>query len=707
MAGNYCELEIRIDWHDEGRYFLSARFMDPVSDQENQLLDPLEIRIDLDGLRPHMHDPDSYGKQLTGMLFGDAGNPIRSAYSHARTAAADRDGLRVRLTIQASAPELHGVFWETLLDPDDGSRLATREGVWFSRFASAKDFRLQPVQEAAPLEALIVVASPSDLEPKWSLAPIDGDLEAERVEAALDAGARRAGRSIHSRRLSQPASVYNIVRSLRERYADILCLVCHGALIGDDEPRLMLEREDGTAQSVDGRELVERLRDMRQRPRLILLGSCESAGDGGSQALAAIGPRLAAAGVPSVIAMQGKIALESAGRFLTTLFAELVSDGQIDRAVAVARSDLVGSGDWWIPVLFMRIKTGRLWPASTINAPGFDRWDAVVSDIENEQCVPVLGTGLVESILGSTRDIARKWAERYEFPLAPRNRDDLAQVAQYLTYRQSKSLAINELRSHLVAYMRNKYPEELTAIGETSGRNLLEEKVTKGFFADILNLVGEYQRSRTNDDVHALLARLPFRVFINANRNNLLREALREAGKSPQILLCNWIVRNDRPIQIGPQLPDGYEPTVKEPLVFHVFGNLEYEQSLVLTEDDYFDFLINVTRNETLNHLSIPGAVTNALASSGLLLLGFHADDWDFRVLFRGVLKQPGDALGEMYARVAAQISPTEGEIIDPDRAGQYLQGYFQVAGKTATYWGTAEAFVRELAQRCAPRDIT
>lgn len=107
-----------------------------------------------------------------------------------------------------------------------------------------------------------------------------------------------------------------------------------------------------------------------------------------------------------------------------------------------------------------------------------------------------------------------------------------------------------------------------------------------------------------------------------------------------------------------------------------------------------------------LNKVSIPGAITNALASSGLLLLGFQADDWDFRVLFRGILKQPGSRLGDMCIRVAVQVSPTEGQIIDPDRASAYLQGYFQSAGKLSTFWGSAEEFMKTLAERCAARGI-
>jgi hypothetical protein len=705
MARSYCELELRIDWLDQGRYFLSARFMDPLSDEENQLLDPIAIQIDLEELRQHLLDVQRYGERLTAMLFGEGAGPVRLAYEHSRAAAASRDGLRVRLTIQSSAPELHGLYWESLLDPRDGTRLITQENVWFSRFSSAQDFRLRPVPEAAPLSALVVVANPTDLASRWQLAPIVLADE-ERILSALSEGARLGGRPIRHRRLEATASIYNIVTSLREGHADILCLVCHGTLTREDDPRLLLEQEDRTAALVHGRELVERLADMSQRPRLVVLSSCESAGDLQGRALAAIGPRLSAAGVPSVLAMQGKIGMESATRFLTRLFAELVQDGQIDRAVAVARSDIRDRADWWMPVLYMRLKTGRLWPSTLVDGPGFDRWDALVSDIENDQCVPVLGPGLVESALGSRRDMARAWAERYEFPLAPRNRDDLAQVAQYLAYRQSKNLAINELRRLLVLHIRSTYRSELEEIGARLGRDLLTQPINKGICNELIKQIGQEQRRRDPQDVHRLLAQLPVRVFINANRDNLLSDALQEAGRTPRLLLCNWIVKNDAPVPIGPGLPDGWEPTAQEPLVFHVFGNLDYPQSLVLTEDDYFDFLIAVTRNEMLNKVSIPGAITNALASSGLLLLGFQADDWDFRVLFRGVLRQPGSPLGDMCTRVAVQMSPTEGHMIDPDRASQYLQKYFEKQGEINTFWGTADEFMRNLADRCCVRGI-
>ena len=56
----------------------------------------------------------------------------------------------------------------------------------------------------------------------------------------------------------------------------------------------------------------------------------------------------------------------------------------------------------------------------------------------------------------------------------------------------------------------------------------------------------------------------------------------------------------------------------------------------MLTEDDYFDYLIGSTRNAELR----PSVVKAALARSSLLFLGFRLEEWDFRVLFRSILAQ-------------------------------------------------------------------
>ena len=125
-------------------------------------------------------------------------------------------------------------------------------------------------------------------------------------------------------------------------------------------------------------------------------------------------------------------------------------------------------------------------------------------------------------------------------------------------------------------------------------------------------------------------------------------------------------------------------------------------ESLVLTEDDYFDYLIGVTSNKDL----IPAVVRRALADTALLFLGFQLDDWNFRVFFRSIMNQEGRGRRGRYAHVAVQINPEEGRILEPDGARAYLETYFQSADMSI-YWGRADDFIRELQSQLRETDGT
>lgn len=137
--------------------------------------------------------------------------------------------------------------------------------------------------------------------------------------------------------------------------------------------------------------------------------------------------------------------------------------------------------------------------------------------------------------------------------------------------------------------------------------------------------------------------------------------------------------------------PD-YQPSVEAPLVYHLFGISNEADSIVVAEDDYFDFLIGVSANKDL----IPIAVREALADTGLLFLGFRIDDWPFRVLFRSLMSQEGRGRRRRYAHVAAQITPDEGRVLEPERARAYLETYFQESD-IDIFWGSVEDFMQQL----------
>ena len=158
--------------------------------------------------------------------------------------------------------------------------------------------------------------------------------------------------------------------------------------------------------------------------------------------------------------------------------------------------------------------------------------------------------------------------------------------------------------------------------------------------------------------------------------------------------VCRW---NDRLATLPSIFDDNrdYRPSVERPLVFHLFGRLDEPDSLVVTEDDYFDYLIGFTGNNDL----IPVVVRRALTDAALLFLGFGLDDWDFRVLFRSIINRQGSERLNLYAHVAAQIDPEAGRIQEPEGARRYLETYFGGAA-ISIFWGSVADFTSELARK-------
>jgi hypothetical protein len=371
--------------------------------------------------------------------------------------------------------------------------------------------------------------------------------------------------------------------------------------------------------------------------------------------------------------------METVAAFMPSFFAELQRDGQIDRALAAARGAVRHRPDAWMPVLYMRLKSGRIWyvPGFGDERKGFEKWPAMVRSVRQGRCTPILGAGVVEPLLGSTRELARRWAETYGYPMAQHSMEDLPQVAQYVAVDQDEGFVRAELHEALRQELQRRWPE---ASGDSQSPGLRE----------LLRGAGAALRAAEPAEPHRVLAAQPFPIYLTTNLDHLLEAALEEAGKRPRTLLCPW---ND----YVERVQDDYDelPTAETPLVYHLFGSLDEPDSLVLTEDDYFNYLIGVTSNRKL----IPEVVRRALADSALLFLGFRMDDWNFRVIFRSFMSQEGRGRRRKYTHVAAQIDPEEGRIREPERARRYLERYFQ-SDDISIYWGSSEDFIRDLASR-------
>ena len=683
---HYAELEIGLHRRDENCYQVDARFTDAESDIDSRFgrgESPC-LRFDWVTLRTLAFDDAAYGTLLGETLFGLP--RVREAFDAARVAAqSSGKALRLRLYIDASASELHSLRWETLRDPYEQRCLLTDERLLFSRYLSSSGFDARRLlRPKADLRALIAIANPADIASYEGMARLNLDEELARARAGL------SNMAVTELASGGTVTLKNLMARLREG-CDLLYLVAHGKL-DKREPLLWLENEGGNTQRVSGVEFVNHLRDLEQRPRLVVLVSCQSAGAGtqsdAETVLAALGPRLAEAGIPAVLAMQGNISLETARQFMTVFFTELQRDGQIDRAMAAARGAVRGRPDWWMPVLFMRLKSGKIWyaPGFAEDPQGLRKWPAILTQIKNGKCLPILGPGVTESLFGSPQELARQWAEAHHFPLSPHHQDDLPQVAQFLAVEQAETFPMFDLQPRMEQMMRLRYQHLLPPEAEQMG------------FGDLLETVYDRAiRPNAAHPVHALV-KLPAPMYMTTDCSDVLERALRAAGKPPQSDFCRWNVWSEQidTLPLFQETSPDYRPSVAKPFVYHLFGVLEYPDSLVLTEDNYFDYLIGVT----LNHKSFPGFVRPALASQAWLMLGFYLDDWSFRVLFRSIAKIEGrQTQGSRHANIAAQISPEEGRMLELARALKFFENHFQKEA-LSVYWGSVEDFMQELVKR-------
>ena len=683
MPAKYADLEIGLSRRDDLVYTVSFRLLRPETDdtlQERGQI--LQTTLSPEQFTDALADPKEYGRRLTEQFFSEPG-VLRWYTSYTSMVLGQADmGLRLRLYISLDAPELHRIHWELLCEPGTDSPIATSQNILFSRYLTSTDVRPSLLKSRDDMKVLVVIANPSDLGTGKLPPKIDAAAELARARQGLkDIPVTAFPKTDDGER----ATLNNIITKFSEEQYDILYLVCHGSFNESRDPMLYLEDEEGKTKRTSGRDFAVRLKELLHRPKLIVLASCESAGTETGSALSAFGPILVEdSGVPAVLAMQGKVSMKTIEQFMPIFFDKLQEHGYIDQALAFARGMIRTNDDFWMPVLFMRLVSGRLWYVPGYTAEdGFDLWDVLTTQLNFQRMTPIIGPGVFEPLLGSMRDISESWAQKFNYPLASYERDSLAKVAQFLYGVKTKMVVFQNLQDSLRDDIQQDYhdilPEHL-------------RKPAKAKSSDLISAIGAHRRRQNPNDTYNILARLPVKVYITTNLNNLLMEALVEAGKTPKVMVCPWNRYTERKYK----QVENFEPDVDNPLIFHMFGRLDEPDSLVLTEDDYFDFLLGYSRNADI----MPGPVIEALSDSAWLFLGFQMEDWGFRVLFRSILSREGGGASDDIKHVAAQFVPEEGRITDSDGAQRYLEKYFGKKPSINLYWGSAEEFLKELARR-------
>lgn len=214
------------------------------------------------------------------------------------------------------------------------------------------------------------------------------------------------------------------------------------------------------------------------------------------------------------------------------------------------------------------------------------------------------------------------------------------------------------------------------------------------------------------DDPLTVLAKLNLPIYITTSPFDFLERAIIYAGR-PHVRtqLCFWSDETIESLEVDEKhlVDRDYNPSKDEPLVYHIFGLEQYPESMVLNEDDYLDFLMKVSKDDDQHNQLVPLSLKGRISSSSLLLLGYRLRDWEFRVMFKGLLKSALEKSSKSTISTAIQIDPCQhrdNEIGDQSdgrmenevevKVHAYLESYFKDAN-IRVEWSTPHEFAARL----------
>jgi SIR2-like domain len=285
-------------------------------------------------------------------------------------------------------------------------------------------------------------------------------------------------------------------------------------------------------------------------------------------------------------------------------------------------------------------------------------WQRLIRQLTDGHCTPFLGAGACDGVIDGAAKMSSRLAARYAYPFP--GSEDLARVMQYAVVTADDPVSAKE------DLIRNEF-----------------DGVALPDFSDM-------------SEPHAALAGFPLRVYITTNFDSLMVEALTARGRNPRQVICPWYhgaahASEDVVVQQGRD----------RPIVYHLHGHAGVPGSLVVTEDDYVEFLtaLGAERAGGGAPQLLPPSIREYLTTKPLLFVGYSLRDWTFRVIFRWLVRNIPDT--HQRRHISVQLRPVRGNAgrLQREQAEAYVKRYLDTL-HISLYFGTARDFFTELHRR-------
>lgn len=315
-------------------------------------------------------------------------------------------------------------------------------------------------------------------------------------------------------------------------------------------------------------------------------------------------------------------------------------------------------------------------------------WRTIIRRLKRGKVTPIISDRIY---FPGRNTVLQDWSREIRYPFPEEHGLSIARLAQFLSATSRDELTAKEdFLDFSKRYLLDSVRDEAEN-GQLDYLDQLEDELLDLTFSELAVRLNYPQYDDEFENPLLILASLPIPIYITTSYYDFLERELRQAGKEPRTEVCYWYEAMDDVPSVFDDEPD-YDPTPEEPLVYHLNGSDQFPSSLVLTEDDYLDFLAKVSRDMEV----IPRRVAQALVDSSLLLLGYQLDDWNFKTMFRGLISAKRASRRRLSVSIQYEYMQEHDELVDPRDVEDYLVRYFDKAN-FEIYWGQSQRFLQEL----------